>query len=173
MTSEQQLDSLFAPGCDPYVAGAAALFDKPLDAVTQDERDSTKRVFKRMMARCAEEGVSGMLEQALRRSAALFHEIGSALAVERLLVDVRNAVLAEKLRENQRSSDQLRSISAGGFELCVRALAQRGAADVTIHECGASAFGEAPWGADSAPTCTGTLVHDEFTACPVHDRRNR
>lgn len=25
---------------------------------------------------------------------------------------------------------------------------------------------------DAAPTCTGTLVHDEFTACPVHDRKD-
>jgi hypothetical protein len=23
---------------------------------------------------------------------------------------------------------------------------------------------------DSAPACTGSLVHDEFTCCPVHDR---
>jgi hypothetical protein len=113
------------------------------------------------------------LEQALRRSADLFHEVASALAVDRLLANVRNAVLVDKLRESRRSSEQLRSISAGGFELCVRALAQMGAADVTIHECGVSALGEEPWGADAGATCTGTLVHDEFTVCPVHDRDGR
>lgn len=86
---------------------------------------------------------------------------------------MRNAILAAKLRENQRSPDQLRSISADGFELCVRALAKLGAADVTIHECGKSALGEEPWAADDGLRCTGTLVHDEFTACPVHDRRGR
>lgn len=116
---------------------------------------------------------TGTIEQALRRSADLFHEIGSALAVEPLLADARNVILVEKLRENRRSSDQLRSISAEGFELCVRALAQLGAADVTIHECGPSAFGEAPWEPDDGATCTGTLVHDEFTACPVHDQRGK
>ncbi len=172
MISEEQLDGLFAPGCDPYRAGAAALFGKPPAEVTQDERDAVKRVFARMAA-CRRPGGGDTLEQALRRSADLFHEIGAALAVERLLADVRNAILAAKLREKQRSSDQLRTISADGFELCVRALAMMGAADVTIHECGKSAFGEEPWGADDRPRCTGTLVHDEFTTCPVHDRRDR
>jgi len=117
------------------------------------------------------EGAGDTIERALRRSADLFHEIGSALAVEPLLADARNAILADKLRENCRSSDQLRSISAEGFELCVRALAQLGAADVTIHECGASALGEEPWGSDEVSTCTGSLVHAEYTACPVHGGR--
>lgn len=124
-----------------------------------------------MTVKAQGDGAGGTIEQVLRRSADLFHEIGSALAVEPLLADARNAILAEKLRENRRSPDQLRSISAEGFELCVRALAQLGAADVTIHECGASALGEAPWGPDDGLTCTGSLVHDEYTTCPVHDRR--
>ena len=36
-------------------------------------------------------------------------------------------------------------LAAEGFELCVRALAEMGAKDVTIHECGKAAFGEEPW----------------------------
>lgn len=76
--TEQQLDALFAPGCDPYAAGAAALFGKAEHTVSQDERDLTKRVFMRIAAR--------------------------------------------------RRQDE--------------------------------------------PACTGSFVHDEFTPCPVHDRRS-
>jgi hypothetical protein len=86
-----------------------------------------------------------MTEQALRRSADLLHEIVSALSAETLLTEARNAIVAEKLRENLRSPDQLRRIAADGFELCVRALVEMGASNVTIHECGASALGEEPW----------------------------
>lgn len=170
MISVQLLDGLFVSGCDPYGAGAAALFDKPLAAVTQAERDMIKQVFLRVMIGSIGEGAGGTIEEALGQSADLFHEIGSALSVEQLLSNTHNAILVEKLREKRRSSDQLRLLAADGFELCVRALAKRGAPNVTIHECGTSAFGEAPWGAAEA-TCTGTIVHDEFTVCPVHDRR--
>jgi hypothetical protein len=159
------------------------------------------------------------IEQALRCAADLFHEIGSAIGVKDLLVDVKNEVMVEKLREKLRSPDQLRRsaadglelckrtllvsgvvspvlnrgaelfheienallgeqlasiiqrmqqaaldvpdpghqqgsstqlrrLTAEGFELCVRALADLGATDVTIHECGKSAFGEQPWSGD-------------------------
>lgn len=44
-----RLDQLFYKGCDPYVAGAAALFDKPLDSVTRTERTMFKVVFTRAM----------------------------------------------------------------------------------------------------------------------------
>lgn len=115
--------------------------------------------------------MTAAVDEVLRRAADLFHEIGSALAADALVATTRNVVLAEKLRENQRSADQLRSIAADGFELCVRALSQMGAKDVTIHECGTSAHGEEPWGSDDRAMCTGTLVHDEYTSCPVHDRR--
>lgn len=237
---EKRLDDLFTTGCDPYQAGAAALFIKAPEAITQDDRDLVKRVFMRIAAARGKD-----LEQPLRDAADLFHEIGSALAAEDLIADCRNAVLADKLRENlrtrvqlgnvassgfelctrgfsqavmtvldrrhgmtsiedalqrgahlfheiklaigvdvdaqnnlvvpsllhqKRTPAQLRSISADGFEMCVRALAVLGAKDVTIHECGEQALGEQPWDDHAeAATCTGTLVHDEFTTCPVHD----
>lgn len=137
----QQIEALFVPGCDPYGAGAAVLFGKALDAVTQDDRDIVKRVFMHMAKR------RGYLqsEQVLRGSADMFHEVGSALAAEELLGDTRNAKIAESLRAKLRSRDQIKKITADGFERCVRALAEMGAPDVTIHECGDRALGEAPW----------------------------
>jgi hypothetical protein len=48
---EAQLDALFMPGCDPYRVGAAALFSKDPQAVTQEERDALKRVFMRILVR--------------------------------------------------------------------------------------------------------------------------
>lgn len=168
MISEQQLDGLFAAGADPYGAAAAAMLDKPLANVTQEERDLIKRVFLRVQDRSTD-----WIKEALGRSASLFHEVGSALSVEKLLMGVSNPILVQKLGEGSRTSDQLRARAAEGFELCVRALAKLGAPDVTIHECGESAAGEVPWGAvgaDADAACTGTLVHDEFTACPAHDR---
>ena len=139
---ERRLDALFVPGCDPYRSGAAALSDKSSDMISQDERDSMKRVFMRMALR------RGYLagEPSLRGAADLFHEVGSALAAEELLVDVRNAKIADSLRENLRTHDQIRKIATDGFELCVRALAEMGATDVTIRECGKQALGEEPWG---------------------------
>jgi hypothetical protein len=47
---EARLVELFTPGCDPYRAGAAALFDKKPEAVTQDDRDAVKRVYMRIAA---------------------------------------------------------------------------------------------------------------------------
>lgn len=111
-----------------------------------------------------------MTDQILRRASDLFAEIGSALSAEALLGNARTVAVTDKIREkltqNLRTSDQLRKIAATGFELCVRALAERGASDVTIHECGTTTpRAVLPMG------CTGTLVHDEYTACPVHDQR--
>ena len=85
-------------------------------------------------------------DQALSRASELFHEILSALSSEDLIAGCRNTVVADKLRENLRTPDQIRRIAADGFELCVRALAAAGAPGVTIHECGEQAFGEQPWG---------------------------
>ena len=144
---ERRLDTLFAPGCDPYAVGAAILFDKPADTVSQDDRYLIKMVFMHMAAR------RGYLagEPSLRSAADMFHEVGSALAAEDLLVDVRNAKIADSLRKNLRTRDQIKKISSDGFESCVRALAGMGAADVTIHECGEKSLGEQPWsGGDDA-----------------------
>ena len=88
------------------------------------------------------------LEQALGRASEMFHEIVSAFSSEDLLAGCRNAVVAEKLRENLRTRDQIRRIAVDGFELCVRVLAAAGAPGVTIHECGDQALGEQPWGGD-------------------------
>ena len=138
---ERRLNALFAPGCDPYKVGASILFDKPADEISQDDRYLMKMVFMHMAAR------RGYLagEPSLRRAADLFHEVGSALAAEELLVDVHNVKIADSLRENLRTHDQIKKIATGGFELCVRALAEMGATDVTIHECGEKALGEQPW----------------------------
>ena len=138
---ERRLDTLFAPGSDPYTVGAAILFDKPADTVSQDDRHLVKVVFMRMAAR------RGYLagEPSLRSAADMFHEVGSPLAAEDLLVDMRNAKIADSLRKNLRTRDQIKKIATDGFELCVRALADMGAADVTIHECGKQALGEVPW----------------------------
>lgn len=138
---EQRLDALFAPGCDPYKVGASILFDKPAAAISQDDRYLMKMVFMHMAAR------RGYLaaEPSLRSAADLFHEVGSALAAEELLVDVSNARIADSLREKLRTRDQIKKIASDGFESCVRALAAMGASDVTIHECGEKALGEVPW----------------------------
>jgi hypothetical protein len=75
----------------------------------------------------------------------MFHEIVSAFSSEDLLAGCRNAVVAEKLRENLRTRDQIRRIAVDGFELCVLALAAASAPNVTIHTCGEQALGEQPW----------------------------
>ena len=113
---ERRLDELFTAGCDPYQVGAAALFAKDPEAITQDDRDLVKRVFMRIAARRGAQD----LEQTLRDAADMFHEIGSAIAAEDLISDCRNAVLAEKLRSNLRSRVQLGKIASDGFDLCTR-----------------------------------------------------
>jgi hypothetical protein len=82
-------------------------------------------------------------EEALRGAADLFHEVLSGLSAEDLIVNCRNEVLREKLREDLRTRDQLKAIAASGFELCVTALAALGASGVTIHECSKSDM--EPW----------------------------
>ena len=141
---ERQLGALFTPSCDPYRISVAALMGIPLDEVTQDDRERVKRLFMRVTARRGEDARSES-EQALRNVADMFHEIVSAHAAEDLNADCRNAVVAGKLRESLRSRDQIKKIATDGFELCVRALAEMGAPDVTIHECGEKALGEVSW----------------------------
>lgn len=162
---EERFKKLFTSGCDPYGVGATVLFDKP--SITLEERHLVKLVFMHMAA------CRGYLagESSLRSAADMFHEVGAAFAAEELLVDVRNAKLADSLRKNLRTCDQIKKIASDGFELCVRALAAMGAPDVTIHECGDQVLGEQPWNdRDEAVKCTGTIVHNEFTSCPVHDQ---
>lgn len=92
--------------------------------------------------------VSTSSEHALRRASEMFHEILSAIASKDLLAGCKNSVISEKLKENLRTEDQIRKIAADGFEVCVLALSVLGASDVTIHECGSTAFGEEPWDGD-------------------------
>lgn len=82
-------------------------------------------------------------EAALRKAAALFHEIVGAHSARSLIAQERASeqrsmtdVMREDLRQRLRTSDQVSQIAADGFELCLRALAEMGAKDVTIHECG-------------------------------------
>jgi hypothetical protein len=139
---EKQIDALFARESDPYWAGVAALFGKPVDAVTLDERDLVKRVFLRILKRRSDY-VSEV--EVLQRVSGMFHEIMSAISSKDLLARCQNAVVTEKLKENLRTEDQIRKIAANGFEACVMALSVAGAPDVMIHECGSTALGEEPW----------------------------
>ena len=141
LSRERCFDVLFTSSCDPYQVGAAALLNKHPSAITQDERETMKRVFMRVAARRGEKEK----EQTICRASEMFHEIVSAFSSEDLLAGCRNAVVAAKLRENLRTRDQIRRIAADGFDLCVRSLAAAGAPDVTIHECGDQALGEQPW----------------------------
>lgn len=88
-------------------------------------------------------------EQALRQASEMFHEILSAISTKDILAGCKNSVVAEKLKENLRTEDQIRKIAADGFEVCVLALSVLGASDVTIHECGTAALGEEPWDRDN------------------------
>lgn len=141
---EQRLDELFTPGCDPYKAGASILFDKPEDAITQDDRHLLKSVFMRMASR------RGYLasEPSLRNAADLFHAIVSAHEARRLLDREGHKlpqVMYDDFSGKLREPAQIMKMATDGFELCVRALAEMGATDVTIHECGKQALGEQPW----------------------------
>lgn len=141
--SEQTLDVLFTPGSDPYRAAAVVLFDKPADAITQDDRDIVKRVFMRTLKRYRERHHGE--NQVLRDAADTFHRIGAALNAERLLSREDNKLttpLLEALVSKKLSTHDLIKAAADGFELCVRALAEMGASDVMIHECGERDFEE-------------------------------
>lgn len=88
-------------------------------------------------------------EQALRQAAKLFHEIVGAITARDMLGRTgENLVAAKliraKLRGDLRSPEQLRRIAADGFELCIRALVEMGATDVSIHECSAVDIEEPP-----------------------------
>jgi hypothetical protein len=82
--------------------------------------------------------VSGQAEKALRGAADALHRIVSAIGVEKLLSregykmpsQMFEALVAKKLTPNEMSK-----VAADGFELCVRALVEMGAPDVTIREC--------------------------------------
>jgi hypothetical protein len=74
-------------------------------------------------------------EQALQRASEMFHEILSAISSKDLLAGCKNDVIAEKLKGNLRTRDEIRKIAADGFEVCVLALSAMGAPGVTVHEC--------------------------------------
>jgi hypothetical protein len=57
------------------------------------------------------------IEKVLRQAADLFHEVGSAIAADDLIADCRNVKLAEALRANRRSHDQLKKLVTDGFKL--------------------------------------------------------
>lgn len=44
---DAKLDTMFAKDCDTYLMGAAALFNKPAEQVTKNERSLVKLVFMR------------------------------------------------------------------------------------------------------------------------------
>lgn len=141
------LDTLFVAGCDPYRVAASVLFSKPSEAVTEDDRDRVKRVFMHMAAQ-RDEITRDVREKPLRRAADMFHEIGAAYEARRLLDRDGHKlpqVMYDDFTKKLRAPPEIMKLSSDGFELCVRALAAMGAADVTIHECGSQALGEEPW----------------------------
>ena len=145
-----RLDTLFVAGCDPYRVAASVLLDKPSEAVTQDDRDSVKRVFMHVAAR-RDEITRSEREKPLRQAADMFHEIVAAYEARRLLDQEGHKlpqVMYDDFTSKLRAPPEITKIAAEGFELCVRALAEMGATDVTIHECGKQALGEEPWGAN-------------------------
>ena len=144
----KQLDALFAREADPYRAGAIALFGKTsdmMDAESLAERALVKNVFLRILTRRSDY-VSEI--EVLKKVSEMFHEIASSISSKDLLANCKNATLAEKLKENLRTRDEIRKIAATGFETCVMALSVAGVPGATIHECGSSALGEEPWGED-------------------------
>jgi hypothetical protein len=76
-------------------------------------------------------------DEALRAASDLFHKILASFSAERLLA--RGGKLTQPIRDSMTSQilapEKLEQLAADGFEICVRALAARGAADVSIHEC--------------------------------------
>ena len=143
---EKQIDALFAREADPYRAGAIALFgasSDTWDAAAHAERDLVKRVFLRILTRRSDY-VSEI--EILKRVSEMFHEIVSSISSKDLLANCKNAALAEQLKENLRTRDEIRKIAADGFEVCVRALSVAGVPGATIDECGSSTLGEEPWG---------------------------
>lgn len=145
------LDTLFVTGCDPYRVAASVLLDKPSETVTLDERDRVKHVFMHVAVR-RDEIRRVAREKLLRQAADMFHEIIMALEARRFLDregPKLSQVMCDDFTRKLRTPPEITKIAAGGFELCVRALAEMGAEDVTIHECGVQALGEQPWsGAD-------------------------
>lgn len=145
------LDTLFVEGCDPYRVAASVLLDKPSEAVTQDDRDSVKRVFMHVAAR-RDKITRDEREKPLRQAADMFHEIVSANEARRLLDREGHKlpqIMYDDFSSKLRTSLEITKAASDGFELCVRALAAMGAADVTIHECGKQALGEEPWGSEN------------------------
>lgn len=146
------LDALFVEGCDPYRVAASVLLGKAPESITQDDRDSVKRVFMRVVSFRDESFRRSNGEKPLRQAADMFHEIGSAHEARRLLDREGHKlpqVMYDDFTKKLRDPAAISKIASDGFELCVRALAAMGAPDVTIHECGTQALGEEPWGSEN------------------------
>lgn len=79
-------------------------------------------------------------EGALRAASEAFHKIVSAHESRRLLDREGHKlpqVMYDDFVRKALEPAEITKIAAEGFELCVRALLELGASDVTIHECGA------------------------------------
>jgi hypothetical protein len=75
-------------------------------------------------------------KQALRQAADKFHKILSTLSSRRMLANDRPLTVPIREMLEANSVRDPEKLAADGFELCVRALADLGAPDVMIHECG-------------------------------------
>lgn len=86
-------------------------------------------------------------EKMLRTASDAFHRIVSAIGVEKLLSREGYKMptqMFETFTAKKLTLDEMSKVAADGFELCVRALADLGATDVSIHECGEADL-EAHW----------------------------
>ena len=75
---------------------------------------------------------------AIRQSAARFHEILSSLSAEKILADRKQSLttpLYESMSSKVRSPDELKKLAADGFEALVLLLNDLGVPDVSVHAC--------------------------------------
>jgi len=86
-------------------------------------------------------------EKTLREVADAFHRIAGSLNADRLLSRdgyKMPTIVFDKLVEAKLTPEAMMRVAVDGYELCIRTLAEMGASDVTIHECGERSFGEDP-----------------------------
>lgn len=79
--------------------------------------------------------MSDTTDDALRAASDLFHKIMASFSAERLLARKMTQPMRDALTPQILTPEKLEQLAADGFEICVRALAARGAPDVSIHEC--------------------------------------
>lgn len=75
---------------------------------------------------------------AIRQSAARFHEILSSLSAEKILAERKQSLptpLYESMCSKVRSPEEMQRLAAGGFEALVRLLNDLDVPDISVHTC--------------------------------------